>query len=85
MSKKLLVWVAVLLAAALLAVPAVAQPVADRADLTLTWSSEEWLINQFGDERGNMSEFCLTASEDRAGWLAQFPNLADLCDWDVEE
>ena len=85
MSKKLLVWVAVLLAAALLAVPAVAQPVADRADLTLTWGGEEWLINQFGDERGDMSEFCLTASEDRAGWLAQFPNLADLCDWDVEE
>ncbi len=85
MSKKLLVWVAVLLVAALLAVPAFAQPIAQEADLTLMWGSDEWIINQFGDENGDLTEFCLAASEDQAGWLAQFPNLADLCDWTVEE
>ena len=70
-----------MLIAALLAVPSFAQT----ADLSLMWGSDEWLINQFGDENGELTEFCLAASEDKAGWLAQFPNLGELCDWTVEE
>ncbi len=79
MLKKLMVWGTVLLIAALLAVPSFAQT----ADLSLMWGSDEWLINQFGDERGDLTEFCQAAGEDKAGWAAQFPNLVDLCGWDV--
>jgi len=77
--KKLMVWASVLVIAALLSVPAFAQT----ADLSLMWGSDEWLINQFGDENGDLTEFCLAASEDRAGWSAQFPNLVSLCGWTV--
>jgi hypothetical protein len=77
--KKLMVWASVLVIAALLSVPAFAQT----ADLSLMWGSDEWLINQFGDENGDLTEFCLAASEDRAGWSAQFPNLVGLCGWTV--
>ena len=79
MLKKLTVWATVLLIAALLSVPAFAQT----ADLSLMWGSDEWLINQFGDENGDLAEFCLSASEDQAGWSAQFPNLIGLCGWTV--
>ena len=79
MLKKLMVWASVVVIAALLSVPAFAQT----ADLSLMWGSDEWLINQFGDENGDLTEFCLAASEDRAGWSAQFPNLVGLCGWTV--
>lgn len=77
--KKLMVWITVVIIAALLAVPAFAQ----RADVSMLWGSDEWLINQFADENGDLTKFCLSASEDKAGWVAQFPNLAGLCGWSV--
>ena len=79
MFKKLLVWAAVLMVAALLAVPAFAQAT---ADLTLEWGSDEWLINQFGGGTGDIQPFCDTIAQDPtelAGWEAQFPNLANVC------
>lgn len=81
MLKKLAIYVAVLMIAALISIPAFAQTV----DLGLEWGSEGWLIGQFGDETGDLTEFCLAAGEDAAGWTAQFPELAPLCGWTVEE
>ena len=78
MFKKLLAWLAVLLVAALLALPASAQVT---ADLTVEWGSDQWLTNQFG-VRGDIQPFCETIGQDPdelAGWLAQFPNLANVC------
>jgi len=78
--KKLLVWVSVLVVAAVLAVPAFAQTT---SDLTEVWGSDQWLMNQFG-ANGDISGFCETVGQDPeklAGWLAQFPNLAGLCSW----
>ena len=80
MLKKLLVWGSVLIVAALLAVPAFAQTA---IDLNTEWGSEKWLINQFG-VNGDISQFCQTIGQDpaeRAEWLAQFPNLANVCNF----
>ncbi len=70
-----------MLAAALLSIPAFAQT----ADLSVEWGSPEFLINQFGDETGDLTGFCLSISEDPSGFLAQFPELAPLCGFSVEE
>jgi hypothetical protein len=78
--KKLLAVVVVALTAAVMAVPAFAQS----ADLTLEWGSDEWLINQFGDENGDVTTFCNTLAQNpdvQAGWVAEFPNLPGLCGW----
>ena len=78
MLKKLLVWVGVLVVAASLAVPAFAQTT---SDLNVKWGSDPWLINQFGIN-GDISPFCQTIAQDPtelADWLAQFPNLANVC------
>ncbi len=78
MLKKLLVWATVVGVAGLLALPALAQTT---SDLSVPWGSDQWLINQFG-VNGNMTKFCNTITQDpskEAGWLQQFPNLADLC------
>lgn len=83
MLNKLLAMAVVLLMAAVIAVPAFAQT----ADLSLEWGSEEWLINQFGDEFGDVTAFCETAGQTAdtiAGWGAVFPGLYDLCGWSVE-
>ena len=79
LKKKLPVWGAVLVVAGLLAAPAFAQT----ADLTEAWGSDQWLINQFGI-KGDITPFCQTVEQKpdaEAGWVAQFPNLADLCGW----
>ncbi len=71
-----MVWVIVVLMAAVLAVPAFAQ----NADLTLEFGSPEWLANAFGSDEN----FCTTVGQDpavRAGWEAQFPELAAYCGW----
>jgi len=82
MLRKLLAWVlawgVVLLIAALLAVPAFAQV----ASPTLTWGSDEFLINEFANLDGDMTPFCksvLPASQQ--GWKNLYPNLAGLCGW----
>lgn len=80
MLKKLLVWVAVLLVAALLAVPALAQT----TDPASVWGSDEWLVNQFGDQNGDITNFCNTVGgkpDAKASWEAEFPNLANVCGW----
>ncbi len=80
MLKKLLVWGMVLVVTASLAVPAFAQTT---TDLNTEWGSEKWLINQFG-VNGDISQFCQTIGQDpaeRAEWLAQFPNLANVCNF----
>lgn len=84
MFKKLLYTMAVLLIAAVMAIPAFAQT----ADLSMEWGGEEWLINQFGDESGDVTAFCETAGQSAdtmAGWGAEFPGLYDLCGWSVEK
>ena len=78
MLKKLLVWGMVLVVTASLAVPAFAQAT---ADLNTEWGSDQWLVSQFG-VNGDISPFCQTIGEDPdalADWLAQFPNLANVC------
>lgn len=78
MLKKLLVWGMVVVTASL-AVPAFAQAT---ADLNTEWGSDQWLVSQFG-VNGDISPFCQTIGEDPdalADWLAQFPNLANVCD-----
>ena len=85
MLKKLLAMIAVLTIAAVMAVPAFAQTL---PDLSLEWGSEEWLINMFGDEYGDVTLFCETAGESAdsiAAWGGAFPNLYDLCGWTVED
>ena len=85
MLRKLLAMIVVLTIAAAMAVPAFAQTL---PDLSLEWGSEEWLINQFGDEYGDVTLFCETAGQSAdtiAAWGAAFPNLYDLCGWSVEE
>ena len=80
MLNKLLAMIVVLLIAVVMAVPAFAQT----ADLRMEFGSDEWLINQFGDESGDVTAFCETAGqteETKAGWKAVFPNLAGLCGW----
>ena len=59
MLRKLLAVVVVALTAAVMAVPAFAQS----ADLTLEWGSDEWLINQFGDQNGDITTFCDTLAQ----------------------
>ena len=77
MLKKLLVSSAVLLVAALLAVPALANP----ADLSLEWGSEQWLINEFG-VNGDITPFCQSIKPDaQASFAQQYPNLPSLCGW----
>jgi hypothetical protein len=74
---KLLAIVMVLLIAAVMAVPAFANP----ADLTLEWGSVPWLINEFG-VNGDVTQFCQSIQPDaQAGWKAQFPNLPSVCGW----
>ena len=79
MLKKLMVWVAVLLIAALLAVPASAQTV----DLNEVWGGSQWLHNMFGDPvTGDLTEFCTSISQDRdtlVNWVSQFPDLVGEC------
>jgi hypothetical protein len=80
MLKKLLVWGSVLIVAALLAVPSFAQTT---TDLNTEWGSDKWLVNQFGIN-GDISPFCQTIGQDpteRAKWLTQFPNLANVCNF----
>ncbi len=80
MLKKLLVWGMVLVVTASLAVPAFAQAM---ADLNMEWGSDQWLVSQFG-VNGDISPFCQTIGEDPdalADWLAQFPNLSNVCDF----
>lgn len=80
MLKKLLAVVVVALTAAVMAVPAFAQS----ADLTLEWGSDEWLINQFGDQNGDITTFCDTLAQNpdvQSGWEEQFPNLSSVCGW----
>jgi len=75
--KKLMVWVAVLLIAALLAVPASAQT----ADLNMVWGSGPWLESMFGNN-GDLTEFCKTISSDPdtlVNWVSQFPELRSEC------
>jgi hypothetical protein len=79
MLMKLMGLAVVLLTAALLAVPAFAQA---RADLSVEWGSDEWLRNQFSVD-GDIQPFCETIGQDPAaleGWLAQHPNLVNVCD-----
>ena len=80
MLKKLLVWGSVLIVAALLAAPSFAQTA---TDLNTEWGSEKWVVNQFGVD-GDISPFCQTIGQDpteRAKWLTQFPNLANMCNF----
>ena len=77
MLKKLLVSSAVLLVAALLAVPAFANP----ADLSVEWGSDQWLINEFG-VNGDITPFCQSIKPaDQANWAMQYPNLPASCGW----
>jgi hypothetical protein len=77
MLKKLLVSSAMLLVVALLAVPALANP----ADLSLEWGSEQWLINEFG-VNGDITPFCQSIKPDaQASFAQQYPNLPSLCGW----
>jgi hypothetical protein len=78
--KKLLVWAVVLVVTAMLAVPAFAQAA---ADLNMEWGSDQWLVSQFG-VNGDIGPFCQTIGGDPdalADWLAQYPNLANVCDF----
>ena len=82
MLNKVLVLVMVLLIAVVVNVPAFAQ-----ADLGLEWGSQEWLIEQYGDEFGDVTTFCETAGQTAdtiAGWGAAHPGLYELCGWSVE-
>lgn len=84
--KRLIALITVLLIAAVMAAPALAQQVADAG--LYEWGSSEWLSSHFGDENGDLTEFCLTAGqtpETQAAWTAQFPGLASECGWSVEE
>src|SRR3954447_10809241 len=77
MLKKLLAWGSVLVVAALLAVPAFADP----ADLSSEWGSDQWLIDQFG-VNGDITSFCKSIKrKDQSSWAQQFPNLPGLCGW----
>src|SRR3954471_6922242 len=77
MLKKLLAWGLVLLVAALLAVPAFADP----ADFSSEWGSDQWLIDQFG-ANGDITSFCKGIKrKDQPSWTQQFPNLLGLCGW----
>jgi hypothetical protein len=77
MLKKLLAWGSVLVVAALLAVPAFADP----ADLSSEWGSDQWLIDQFG-ANGDITSFCKSIKrKDQTSWRQQFPNLPGLCGW----
>jgi hypothetical protein len=77
MLKKLLAWGSVLLIAALLAVPAFADP----ADLSSEWGSNQWLIDQFG-VNGDITSFCQGIKrKDQATWTQEYPNLPALCGW----
>ncbi len=83
MLNRVLVLVMVLLISTVVAVPAFAQT----ADLGLEWGSQEWLIDQYGDEFGDVTAFCETAGQTAdtiAGWGATHPELYDLCGWPVE-
>jgi hypothetical protein len=80
---KVLVLVMVVLIAVVVNVPAFAQA----ADLGLEWGSQEWLIEQYGDEFGDVTTFCETAGQTAdtiAGWGATHPGLYELCGWSVE-
>jgi hypothetical protein len=64
----------------MLAVPAFAQAA---ADLNMEWGSDQWLVSQFG-VNGDIGPFCQTIGGDPealADWLAQYPNLANVCDF----
>ena len=70
----------VLVVTAMLAVPAFAQAA---ADLNMEWGSDQWLVSQFG-VNGDIGPFCQTIGGDPdalADWLAQYPNLANVCDF----
>jgi hypothetical protein len=77
--KKLMVWVAVLLIAALLAVPASAQT----ADLNQVFGEPDWLHSMFGAPgTGDLTEFCQTISSDPdtlKSWVGMFPDLVGEC------
>ncbi len=81
--KRLLAVVVVLLIAAAMAVPAIAQeePIADING----WGTPPWLINMFGDETGSLAQFCVDASPSAEAWAAIFPALIDECGWVLEE
>lgn len=78
MFTKLPIWIAMLLVAALVAMPAFAQA---NTDFGAVWGSDQWLIDQFG-VNGDITPFCNTISQkpdSKAQWEAEFPNLTDLC------
>jgi len=84
MLNKVLILVMVLLIAVVVNVPAFAQT----ADLGQEWGSQEWLIEQYGDEFGDVTTFCETAGQTAdtiAGWGAAHPGLYELCGWSVEQ
>jgi hypothetical protein len=85
--KKLLAVGVVLLTAASMAVPTLAQTAAPaNADLTLEWGSEAWFRNQFG-VNGDISAICNTIGQNaatQADWTAQFPDLPQWCGWDQQ-
>ena len=81
MLNKVLYTLAVLLVAAAMAMPAFA---AQSADLSMEWGSQDWLINQFGGQSGDVTTFCQTAGKSAdtiASWGKEFPGLYDLCGW----